>query len=374
MVRIIVFNSSHWRCSNVSSRHAEARSHGVGYYAFSTDGAERDKQQKELETMRQKTLTAQQQRDAQRKAREKIIADRVRAAQNRQRARAGLPPLEEMPAAPEPATVALSATAAKAAKREAKRAKKAAAEADRRAAERQLHIRPWDHGKDGVRKTGDEQNAKKQAGGSSDSDGEDNGQKTAAEWSYKPEREPMSQEQWNELQRAERRDEFAPIVDLPLIDESHLPVYGFQARSSTKRSYAQSTLASQSQPPPPTAPEQRFNNPFVRRPVERPSTGNVDADDDGDDDVDYNIAPPPMTAAAATEAHSSISRNPEFAPPPTFEYYGPAASSSKSSRPPKAVRPDQLENSIEAGLRFLREQSDKDTSSTKMKWSSNAGY
>lgn len=76
---------------------AEARTHGVGYYAFSTDEVERAKQQKELEATRGKTLDAQKQREDQRKAREKIIAERVRAAQNRQRARAGLPPLEGIP-------------------------------------------------------------------------------------------------------------------------------------------------------------------------------------------------------------------------------------------------------------------------------------
>lgn len=347
------------------SFHAEARSHGVGYYAFSTDGSERSKQQKELEALRQKTLTAQQQRDEQRKAREKIIADRVRAAQNRQRARAGLPPLEDVPTLPEPpASSESSASAKKAAKREAKLAKKAAAEAERRAAERQQHIRPWDHGKDGVRKVAD---AKRTGAEDSDEDDEEQRNKVPTEWSYKPEREPMSQEQWNELQRAERRTEFAPIVDLPLIGVSDLPVHGFQARSTSKRSYQQSVAVSQN----PTAPEQRFNNPFVRRPVAEPIATGGD-----DDEIDYNIAPPPPPSTASTapsEPHSSTSRNPEFAPPATFEYYGPAASS-KSSKPSKAMRPDHLENSIEAGLRFLREQSDKDTVGTKMKWSSNAGY
>ena len=72
----------------------EARNHGVGYYAFSNDETERAQQQRELETIRQRTLESQKQREQQRTARENIIAERVKAAKNRQRARLGLPPLE----------------------------------------------------------------------------------------------------------------------------------------------------------------------------------------------------------------------------------------------------------------------------------------
>lgn len=72
----------------------EARTHGVGYYAFSTDHTERVKQQEELDEIRERTLQEQQKREEQRNTRERIIAERVRAAKNRQRARQGLPPLE----------------------------------------------------------------------------------------------------------------------------------------------------------------------------------------------------------------------------------------------------------------------------------------
>lgn len=72
----------------------EARTHGVGYYAFSTEDSERAKQQKELEDIRMKTLASQKERESQRMSREKIIEERVKAAKNRQRARLGLPPLE----------------------------------------------------------------------------------------------------------------------------------------------------------------------------------------------------------------------------------------------------------------------------------------
>lgn len=72
----------------------EAREHGVGYYAFSTDEDERKKQQKELEAIRKGTLAAQKQKEELRNARDKIIADRVKAARARQRERMGLPPEE----------------------------------------------------------------------------------------------------------------------------------------------------------------------------------------------------------------------------------------------------------------------------------------
>lgn len=49
---------------------------------------------KALDEMRKKTLEEQKQREAQRLNREKIIAERVKAAKNRQRARLGLPPIE----------------------------------------------------------------------------------------------------------------------------------------------------------------------------------------------------------------------------------------------------------------------------------------
>ena len=55
----------------------EARQHGVGYYAFSTDIEERKKQQIALEEMRKKTLAAQNDKEAQKAYRDKILAERV---------------------------------------------------------------------------------------------------------------------------------------------------------------------------------------------------------------------------------------------------------------------------------------------------------
>lgn len=73
---------------------SEARIHGVGYYAFSTDESERKKQMEELTKQREETLKAQQEADQIRKKRDEMMAARVAAARARQRARAGLPPEE----------------------------------------------------------------------------------------------------------------------------------------------------------------------------------------------------------------------------------------------------------------------------------------
>lgn len=245
-------------------------------------------------------------------------------------------------------------------------------EAAQREAARKQHVRPWDKGKDSSRK--------REHGSDEDDDSEE-------EWKYKAEKEPMSQEKWNELQRTQRKPEFAPVpeksvstsfssqnrqpfvparivnevsdledeedVDYDIappgtnprmdtiIDYHDLPINEFQSRSSSNVAKNKSFSSSSA------LPSQRNKKPFVRRNIE-----NLVSDEEIDEQPEI--------------------RRPEFAPPATFEYYGPTASSSKQRQ--GGVKSGQLESSIEAGLRFLREQSDKDTVSTKMKWASNAGY
>jgi hypothetical protein len=63
----------------------EARSHGVGFYEFSTDHAEREKQQEALEKIRKETIEKQQQRENLKKTRDEVIAHRVKAAKARVR-------------------------------------------------------------------------------------------------------------------------------------------------------------------------------------------------------------------------------------------------------------------------------------------------
>ncbi|KAJ3640768.1 hypothetical protein Zmor_027311, partial [Zophobas morio] len=51
----------------------------------------------------------------------------------------------------------------------------------------------------------------------------------------------------------------------------------------------------------------------------------------------------------------SRSRGAEIAPPPTYDYYGP----SDSKRKKQDKRPNDVSESIEAGLKYLREQMEK---------------
>lgn len=165
----------------------EARQHGTGYYAFSTDNDERKKQQQALDDMRKKTLAEQKDKESQKIQREKIIAERVRAAKNRQRARLGLPPLEEEPipegGIDEPREE--SREERKQRRKDEKRKRRKENEESEKAEQRKNYIRPWD--------------CNKEPGSSSSS-----------KWQYKPDVEPMSQEQWNEMKRNERNTEFAP--------------------------------------------------------------------------------------------------------------------------------------------------------------------
>ncbi|XP_017754255.1 PREDICTED: coiled-coil domain-containing protein 174 [Eufriesea mexicana] len=75
----------------------EARTHGVGYYAFSQDEEERMKQQENLFNIRKETERKQREIKELKELREKMEYNRLKAARIRQRIRAGLPidPVEE---------------------------------------------------------------------------------------------------------------------------------------------------------------------------------------------------------------------------------------------------------------------------------------
>lgn len=301
----------------------EARTHGVGYYAFSADQIERAKQQQELEVERERTLEAQRKRDQQRQQREKVIGDRVFAAKNRQRARLGLPPLEREEAEASVGTKEDGDVAKEDKRRqrkEEKERKKKEREEQLRAEERKQHLRPWDHGKG-------ESVAPRPPFSDSDDD--------AKEWQYKPEKpEPMSQEQWNDMKRAQRVQEFAPVSET---ETRQLNRFTTIQPKTFKRRNCDTMPA-----PPPNMYNEAIRN-----------------------ELDANECPEPI------DDESNKRRRAEFAPPPTFEYYGPAITS--RPRQPQTATND-LETSIEAGLRFLREQSDKSATGTKQKWVSNADY
>jgi hypothetical protein len=69
----------------------EARTHGVGYYAFSQDEEERMKQQENLFKLRKETEQKQKENQKIRDMKDKLQQNRLRVARLRQRIRAGLP-------------------------------------------------------------------------------------------------------------------------------------------------------------------------------------------------------------------------------------------------------------------------------------------
>ncbi|KAL6257947.1 hypothetical protein P5V15_011545 [Pogonomyrmex californicus] len=75
----------------------EARTHGVGYYAFSQDEEERVKQQENLANLRKETERKQREMKEIKELKERMEQNRLKAARIRQRIRAGLPaePTEE---------------------------------------------------------------------------------------------------------------------------------------------------------------------------------------------------------------------------------------------------------------------------------------
>lgn len=301
----------------------EARQHGVGYYAFSTDEAERKKQQKELLKAREKTLEEQHRKEALRMQREKIIAERVLAAKNRQRARLGLPPLEKDEETDHKIVdekLHLTKEERKARKKAEKLERKRKIDEEEREKERQAHVRPWDAEKDGVKSL-------TQVG-----EGEE-------EWQYKPELEPMTQEQWNEYKRNERTAEFAPLP------EKHPKRTNFR---STPHTFYNNV-------PPPTElfeePASAFSmyqsskkkqKAFKRRNFEEPR-------ENEDDSVD--------TAKAGV-----------CIPPPSNleDFYLPSNSKRTKST-------HDVETSIEAGLRFIRNNCKK-LPATKNSWTAKADY
>ncbi|XP_075145469.1 coiled-coil domain-containing protein 174 [Haematobia irritans] len=306
----------------------EARQHGVGYYAFSTDEVERKKQQKELLKAREKTLEEQQRREALRIQREKIIAERVLAAKNRQRARLGLPPLEkdeENEKKEEGNNTPLeSKEERKARKKAEKLEKKRKREEEKREKERLEHVRPWDEEKDGV-------NVKKsQPAG----DNED-------EWQYKPEREPMTQEQWNEYKRKERISEFAPMPEQPL-----------------KRTNFRSTFYNNVPPPSMLESEEiasssslSFNTFQSSKKKERTFKRRNFEEQSNDEET------------------SAETRGGVCIPPPSNLEDFHLPSHSKRAKSTKDV-----EKSIEAGLRFIRNNCDKQMPATKSSWTAKADY
>ncbi|XP_026681043.1 coiled-coil domain-containing protein 174 [Diaphorina citri] len=149
----------------------EARQHGVGYFGFSSDETERARQIETLNEMRDTTRLERDKVRQMRRLRRRQFKTRLRATENRKRESQGLPPL---PASPD-----TSSSDEDKAEHEADVARTQSLVSDlvaRKLEEirRANKTREWDVGKDGQ----------------------------------------MSQEEWVEKQRAQRRAEFAPPESL----------------------------------------------------------------------------------------------------------------------------------------------------------------
>ncbi|XP_055550849.1 coiled-coil domain-containing protein 174 [Wyeomyia smithii] len=446
----------------------EARQHGVGYYGFSTDREERIRQQHELDSIREATMEAQKEKENLRNVRDKIIAERVKAAKARQRARLGLPPEDEEESTNDKAKdEELYDTAAekKRLKAEAKAQKKKEKEERKRERERQKHVRPWDQGKE---------------------------RDDELEWKPAREWHVMSQEEWNEMKRKERIPEFAPPVeksatlmesknsqpvensstlhetfrnnpllksycgdnnsrlkaggyqqeneeddedeiigplptklapsgnneeevDLPIIpgmennifpEESNRVLFFTSKKNVSKRKFdfidkttadkLQSTLSSvinnnarlphNTKLGNLTSLEDSYQTKFSTAKRKEFKRKNYDLFAETDEVPSQTNKPIPIRNELSDddELEDQLERKQidadggvQIAPPPTYEYYGPSSSKRKPTTRQPPISKTALEASIEAGLKFLRNQSDKaggPSVPTKNKWTTNADY
>lgn len=144
----------------------------------------------------------------------------------------------------------------------------------------------------------------------------------------------MTQEQWNEHERSKRNMEFAPMPATSTrqpnpFSQSH----SYQPFDDCENKTLNFTT--------------KKRKPFVVRHVDAQSTPTVINDE-------------------LIDSYISSRRGAEIAPPSNLDDSEPISKQKRTET--------NIESSIEAGLRYLREQSDKGTMSTKMKWTSNADY
>lgn len=302
----------------------------MSYFQFSKDAEERIKQQKELDNVRKATLSAQKEREEQRLARERIIAERVLAAKNRQRARLGLPPLEkELEQAP-----SVGIISDEAAKKSVEKSEEEAIKEE----ERKSHLRPWDEGKEGtshlVAKLWQKETEEEE------------------EWSYKGLREPMSQGQWNEKKREERNAEFGPTASLNKSPNKWKKRPGWTNDQDPPEKQHKTAAAELEQVNEVEEEEERPGLYFTTK--KKLKRRNYQPE------VEETTSVPGSSGGA------------EVPPPSTFDYYGPPVLG--LNKKPKMVPAPALESSIEAGLKFLRNQTDKSQATSQSLWGANVSY
>ncbi|XP_048517485.1 coiled-coil domain-containing protein 174 isoform X1 [Dendroctonus ponderosae] len=336
----------------------EARQHGVGYYAFSKDEEERAQQQAALNKLRVETEKEQKRAKDLKTIREQQLAARMKAARNRKRARMGLPPEEDVEsnAPPEEPTETPE---------DIEKQNKKAEEERRLNAARKRHVRPWDIGKDGVR----------------------------------PEFYEMTQHEWNDKKRKERPTEFAPPTAYSAREFNSMRSLDTDIHSSNK-SLKFSSMDSKR--------KLQNLNPYKKTIIhetelEKPNNPEESSsiqDDDDDDNSERNdrllgdymqsrprlyspeyptsdaeqhsgkMQPVPIVNELETDVYETekprlmpskavpVKKGVEIPPPLTFEHFGPSDRPFSHSSARNSSGPVNIAASIEAGLKFLRNQTE----------------
>ncbi|XP_023945433.1 coiled-coil domain-containing protein 174 [Bicyclus anynana] len=293
----------------------EARIHGVGYFAFSTDETERRKQMDELLKRREETLKAQKLAEETRRKRDELIAARVAAARARQRIRAGLPPEDPEEKKKEFTTCLLKFLTEKRdeADKKAKEEEKKAREEQEKERQklRDAYVREWDIGKEG---------------------NEDKPKKFRE----------MTQEEYVEQQRAKRIDEFAPVKSSNSVNSTNeFDTQGRRLNSNTDTVKVKtwSDVRRVEAPAPPVIGDisdasqkglyfstkkneaiLKYKN-FVKAQEPVPINNEL-----SDDEVSGNTRPKPDKRKDGEEYV-------EIEPPATYDYYGPIPKNRKLDKP-----------------------------------------
>lgn len=197
---------------------------------------------------------------------------------------------------------------------------------------RQRHIRPWDYGKEGVK-----------------------------------EHVEYTQEDWVHLKRKERNEEFAPPS---LYSNDKNSLYFTSKKDKTK--VGKTDLGIDTSKPPPTInnPSKRKTNPYkteehteYRQPKQFEPIPIRDECVDFDDEQDELIKDyfAQKEESVDSDEGERRKRGVEIAPPPTFEYYGPSDTKKSKNISNKKV---PIEESISAGLQYLRQQAEKKKNSS----------
>ncbi|XP_056642401.1 coiled-coil domain-containing protein 174 [Diorhabda sublineata] len=280
--------------------YGEARTHGVGYYGFSRDEEERAKQQEALKKLRKETEDKQKKAQELKETREKLLAARLKAARNRKRARLGLPPEEDEPESITPQPVISEKELQKQKEQEEK--ERLLEEA------RQKYVRPWDVGKEGVK-----------------------------------EMDVMTQKEWVEKKRKDRPAEFAPPTNYRKnfrAVETIITEDGVESNETLKFSTGK-----------PKNKHKKEKNVLLKSSNKIEKLNQKTQKDTSADIALRNIRQNDQIVDLEDEGIHKR-KGVEVAPPSTYDYYGPTSTKIKRS----SNTGTNIQESIEAGLKFLRKQ------------------